>query len=138
MMRGKTQSGQVLIIILGTLLFGGSAAVVGTLGTGESIHELKSKFGHAVKDPKRARAVNDLLERWEKEGKAYDEATARSHAAIIKLAHRHDATRADFQAVNSEVDARDARAVDRFVDTRASIKQQVTSQEWQTVFGGAR
>ena len=137
-MRRKKQTGQVLIILLGVMLFGGSAVVVGTLGTGHSIDELKSRFGHAVKDPERARAVRELLGRWEKEGKEYEKATAESHKAIIQLVHRHDATLADFRAINSAVDARDARNIDRFLDFRASIKQQVRREEWQAAFGGTR
>ena len=133
-MRGKRQTGQVLIILLGVMFFGGSAAVVGTLGTGHNIDELKSLFGRAVKDPDRARAVRELLDRWEKEGKEYFKATAESHKAIIELVHRRDATLADFRAINSEVDARDARNIDRFLDFRASIKQQVRSEEWQAAF----
>lgn len=131
----KMQTGQVLIILLGALFFGGSTAVVGTLGTGHSIDELKSRFGRAVKEPDRARAVRELLDRWEKEGKEYFKVSAESHKAVIKMVHRHDATRADFEAVTSQIDARDARNIDRFLDFRASIKQQVSREDWQAVFG---
>jgi hypothetical protein len=51
------------------------------------------------------------------------------------MVHRHDATRADFEAFTSQIDARDARNIDRFLDFRASIKQQVSREDWQAVFG---
>lgn len=135
MKRGKTQSGQVLIIILATLLLGGSAALVGTLGTGESVEELKSRIAHVVKDADRERALKGVLEGWEKEGKEYEKATAGSQKAIVGLAHRHDATRAEFLAVYREIDARDAMFLEKFASIRESIKKQVTSEEWQAVFG---
>ena len=138
MTRGTTQSGQVLIIILATLFFGGSAVLVGTLGTGHSLGELKSRIEHVVKDADRERALKGVLDGWEKEGKEYEKATAESQKAIVKLAHRHDATRAEFQAVYREIDARDARNIDRFVAIRESIKKQMTREEWQTVFGNLK
>lgn len=138
MTRGKTQSGQVLIIILATLFFGGSAALVGTLGTGHSLHELKSRIEHVVKDADRELALKGVLDGWEKEGKDYEKASAESQKAIVKLAHRHDATRAEFQAVYREIDARDARNIDRFLAIRESIKKQVSSEEWQAIFGSTQ
>ena len=134
MTRGKTQSGQVLIIILATLFFGGSAALVGTLGTGHSLEELKSRITHVVKGADRERALKGVLDGWEKEGKDYEKATAGSQKAIVKLAHRHDATRAEFHAVYRDIDARDARFLERFMGIRESVKKQVTSEEWQAIF----
>jgi hypothetical protein len=128
------QSGQILIIILATLFFGGSAALVGTLGTGHSLEELKSRIEHVVKDPDRERALKGVLDGWEKEGKDYEKATTGSQGAIIKLAHRHDATRKEFQAVYGEIDARDARFLEKFVGIRESIRKQVTGEEWQAIF----
>jgi len=138
MTRSKMQSGQILIILLASLFFGGSAILVGTLGTGHSLEELKSRITHVVKDADRERALKGVLDGWEKAGKEYEKATAGSQKSIVGLAHRHDATRAEFQAVYREIDARDARNIDRFVAIRESIKKQMTREEWQAVFGGTR
>jgi predicted nucleic acid-binding Zn-ribbon protein len=134
MTRRKVQSGQILIILLGSLFFGGSAIVVGTLGTGHSLEELKSRITHVVKDAERERTLKGALDGWEKAGKEYEKATAESQKDIVKLAHRRDATRAEFQAAYGEIDARDARFLERFVGIRESIKKQVTSEEWQAIF----
>jgi hypothetical protein len=52
----------------------------------------------------------------------------------MRLAIRHDATRAEFQAVYREIDSRDARFLERFVGIRESIKKQVTGEEWHAIF----
>jgi predicted nucleic acid-binding Zn-ribbon protein len=124
----------LISLLLAALLFGGSAAVVGTLGTGHSLGELKSRIEHVVKDADRERALKGVLDGWEKEGKDYEKATAESQKEIVKLAHRHDATRAEFQKVYGEIDARDARNIDTFMGIRESIRKQVTSEEWQAIF----
>lgn len=124
----------LISLLLASLFFGGSAAVVGTLGTGHSLGELKSRIEHVVKDANRERVLQQVLDGWEKEGKVYEKATAESQKEIVKLAHRHDATRAEIQKVYGEIDARDARNIDRFVGIRESIKKQVTSEEWQAIF----
>ncbi|MGH8642054.1 MAG: hypothetical protein ACRET6_10100 [Burkholderiales bacterium] len=54
--------------------------------------------------------------------------------ALPKLMKRHDATRAEFQAANSQADARDAKIIERFVDMHASLRKQVRSEEWQAIF----
>lgn len=134
MTRRKVQSGQILIILLGSLFFGGSAILVGTLGTGHSLGELKSRIEHVVKGEDRQRALRQVLDGWDKAGKEYEKATAGSQSAIVKLAHRHDATRKEFQAVYGEIDARDARYIASFVGIRDSIRKQVTVEEWQAIF----
>lgn len=124
----------LITLLLASLFFGGSAAVVGTLGTGHSLGELKSRIEHVVKGADRERALKGVLDGWEKEGKAYEKATAESQKAIVELTHRHDATRAEYQKVYGEIDARDARNIDTFMGIRESIRKQVTSEEWQAIF----
>ena len=119
-------------------MLGGSAVAVGTLGTGESIDTIKSKVKRAVKDKDRTRAVHELLDQWQAEGKDYHKATAASRKKVIELVKRHDATRADFEALNADLDARDAKTIEEFLNMRASIKQRMTSEEWQAVFNAGR
>jgi len=124
----------MLIILIGALFFGGSAAVIGSFGTGHSIDELQSRLTRVVKDPGRAKAAHQVLEHWKEEGKAYGKGTAGSRQAMLKLAHRHDGTRAEAQTIHREIDARDAQAIDRYVTVREALKEHLGSDEWASVF----
>jgi len=137
-MTATGQRGQVLIILVGVLFFGGSAAVVGTLATGESVDEAKARIKRTVKDEDRARAAHKVLDEWHETGKEYFKAAGRNRDEILKLVKRHDATRAQFQALNGEIDTRDAKTLRDFLDFRMSLRKQMTGEEWQAVFGTTR
>jgi hypothetical protein len=137
-MTATGQRGQVLIILVGVLFFGGSAAVVGTLATGESVDEAKARIKRTVKDEDRARAAHKVLDEWHEKGKEYFKAAGRNRDEILKLVKRHDATRAQFQALNGEIDTRDAKTLRDFLDFRMSLRKQMTGEEWQAVFGTTR
>ena len=124
----------MLIILIGALFFGGSAAVIGSLGTGHSIEELQSRMTRVVKDPGRAEAAHRALEQWKEEGKAYGKASTGSRQAMLKLAHRHDGTRAEAQAIHREIDARDAQTIERFIAVREALKEHLSGDEWAAVF----
>ena len=124
----------MLIILIGALFFGGSAALIGSFGTGHSIDELQSRLTRVVKDPGRAEAAHRVLGQWKDEGKAYGKATTGSREAMLKLAHRHDGTRAEAQAIHREIDARDAQTIERFIAVREALKEHLSGDEWAAVF----
>jgi hypothetical protein len=124
----------MLIILIGALLFGGSAAVLGSFGTGHTIDELQARVKRVVKEPDRAQAAHRVLEQWKAESKIYEKATAQSHESILKLARRHDATRAEVDAANRATDATDAQAIERYVAVRQALKEHLNSDEWAAVF----
>jgi len=124
----------MLIILIGALFFGGSAAVIGSFGTGHTIHELQERLTRVVKDPGRAQTAHRVLEQWKEEGKAYEQATAASRQAVLKLAHRHDATRAEVETVHRAIDARDEQTIERFIAVRQALREQLLPEEWAAVF----
>jgi hypothetical protein len=134
MQRLRTQRGQVLIILLGALLLGGSGIVVGTLSTGHDIDELKSRVKHAVADPQRAREVRALLDDWEHQGKAYWKAVDKDHKTILTALERHDGKAEDFEPTLADIGAREAASFGQFLELRSSLKARLTPQEWQLVF----
>jgi hypothetical protein len=125
----------MLILLVGALFFGGSAAVIGSFGTGHAIDELQSRLTRVIKDPGRAKGAQRVLEQWKEEGKAYEKATAASRQAILKLAHRHDATRAEVEAAHRAIDARDEQTIERFIAVREALKEHLNGDEWAAVFG---
>jgi len=124
----------LISLIIATMLMGGSAVVVGDFATGESLDALRSKIRATVKDPERSRAAQEVLERWREPGKDYFKAAHADHEAISKLTERHDATRAEFNAVNRRTDERDAKVLKEFIATREALSKQLTREEWATVF----
>lgn len=137
-MSAREQRGQVLIILAATLFMGGSSVVLGTLATGESIDAIKSKIRSVVKDPQKSRAAEQAVERWRDGARDYFKASNADHAAIVALVKRHDAARAEFDAVNSRMDERDARVVMEFIATRESLRKQLTREEWIALFNEGR
>jgi hypothetical protein len=137
-MSAGQQRGQVLIILAATLFMGGSSVVLGTLATGESIDAIKSKIRAVVKDPAKSRAAQQAVERWRDGAGDYFKASNADHEALVALVKRHDATRAEFDAVNRRMDERDARVVMEFIATRESLKKQLTREEWSALFRDAK
>jgi hypothetical protein len=133
-MNVRRQRGQVLIILAATLFMGGSAVVLGTLATDESIDTIKSRIRSVVKDSDKSRAAQQAVERWRDGAKAYFKASNADHEAIVALVKRHDAARAEFDAVNQRMDERDARVVLDFIATRESLRKQLTREEWTALF----
>jgi len=137
-MSAGQQRGQVLIILAATLFMGGSSVVLGTLATGESIDAIKSKIRAVVKDPAKSRAAQQAVERWRDGAGDYFKASNADHEALVALVKRHDATRAEFDAVNRRMDERDARVVMEFIATRESLRKQLTREEWNALFKDAK
>ena len=126
----------MLILLIGALFFGGSAAVIGSFGTGHSIDELQSRVTRVVKDPGRAKAAHRVLEQWKEEGKAFEKATAGSGQAILKLAHGHDATPAQVEAANRRRRARDRAVRRRAPGAQAAPARRRMGGALQRFFGG--
>ncbi|HWM43425.1 MAG TPA: hypothetical protein VNP36_13380 [Burkholderiales bacterium] len=125
-------------ILLAALLMGGGSVAIGTLATGESLDALKSQIQHTVKDPERVRAAHQVAERWHDAGKDYFKAAHADQEALIALAKRHDAARAEVEAVNRRMDQRDAQAQHEFVAIRGSLRKALTREEWTALFKEAR
>lgn len=134
-MRRTAQKGQVLIILLGALFLGGSAATIQTMATGKSIDTLESDVKRVVKDPGRAQEVLKILEQWKTDGTVFWKAQDYHQEALHALVARHDATREEFAALEASIDSVDARYTEAFMNIRASIHENMTRQEWQAVFG---
>jgi hypothetical protein len=134
-MRRSAQKGQVLIILLGAMFLGGSAATIQTMATGKSIDTLESDVKRVVKDPGRAQAAVKILEQWKTEGTAFWKAQESHQEAIHGLIERHDATREEFATLRASVGSVDARYTELFMNIRASIRENMTPQEWKAVFG---
>jgi len=121
-------------LLVAYLLMGGSAVVVGTLATGESVDAIKSAIHRTVKDPAREREAVKIVDGWHDAGKKYIEAGNADHAAILSLVKRHDASRAELDAVNRRVDQRDAQTLKQFAATREALRKQITREEWPAIF----
>jgi len=125
-------------ILAATAFMGGSAVVLGNLATDDSIAAIKSSIRAAVKDPAKSRAAQQAVERWRVGAGDYFKASNADHEAIVALVKRHDAARAEFDAVNRRMDERDARVVLDFITGRETLRKQLTREEWAALFKDAR
>jgi len=131
----RRQAGQVLIILFATLFLGGSAAVtVGLLATGRSLDDLR-KATHKVVGGSGTRAsVDALYDRWEHQGDKHFERRAKREGEILDLIERHDASRAEFDALFEKLDREEAEAWSQLVQILMGLRTEIGPQGWNRVF----
>jgi uncharacterized membrane protein YgaE (UPF0421/DUF939 family) len=130
MRRLSSQSGQILILLLGALFLGGGAASVVAFVHGQSPKEMKEAVKKVVSDDKPRDAALTIIEDWEKGKKEQEKEFQKERAQLVKIMKRHDAKReeADLAAVKLD---ESIRAMDRsFLDMRFGVKNQLTKKEW--------
>ena len=108
----RKQSGQVLMILLGSLLMGGSGLTAGLLLTGKSASEMRKDTLKIVEDEIRRDKVKAILKSWEGGVKRMDKTRNKNIVELVALLRRHDATPADFDSVFAVFDETAAQGFD--------------------------
>lgn len=130
MRRISGQSGQILIILLGSLFLGGGAASVLVFVQGQSPKEMREAVKKVVSDDKRKDAALTIIEDWEKGKKEPEKEFQKERAQLVKILKRHDAKREEADLVAAKLDA-SILATDRsFLDMRFGVKDRLTKDEW--------
>jgi hypothetical protein len=135
-----SQRGQALIIIMvGALLIGGSTAGgLQLMQSGMDAHALRKEIRTQVADGARRAQLDDIVERMEKETHEFAKEGKRYAKDTLELMERHDATRAQFDALYAKADAQAAVAVPRLLDLRTELRGSLSDAEWKAVFAAQK
>jgi DNA-binding transcriptional MerR regulator len=127
--------GQVLIILLGVLFLGGSAALSGGIFvTGLSTKQIDKALDREVSDSDRRSAAGRVVESWEKDAERFLEGMEERRADLVEQLARHGTDRT---RVESLLDRQDAAVDDmtrRVIDYRFELRDHLTAVEWRALF----
>src|SRR5262249_38550911 len=103
-----------------------------------SLDRVADRVDEAVKDGSRQKAALAVIDamreiREETLGKAEEFA-----GRLSKANAAHDAPRADIESVLTELDAARAVSWQKQLDARFKLRESLTREEWQAVFGNGR
>jgi len=131
----RRQRGQVLILLfLGTLLVGGSAASLGTVFSDARIKQIRASLKALVSEEPRRKSLDGTLDRLHAESRQAASIHGDQSKKLLELMQRHDAEPADFDALLAKADALTLESRRRLLDLRFELRQQLSSGEWQALF----
>ena len=131
----RRQRGQVLIILfLGTLLFGGSAAGLGWLYGGNNYEQLRKQLKTHIAEPERRKSLGRILARLQAAAEGHSESHERQVRQLLGLLERHDASRAEVDARLAEMDGLNVFARQTLLDLRYELRAGVSAAEWTALF----
>jgi hypothetical protein len=129
------QSGQVLIILVSWMLFGGSGIAAGVFLTGKPVDELR-KETHAIAAQKdRRKRIDEVLDRWEKDAKQFAKQRKELLDTLPDLLGRHDAKPGDFEQLYVRADALNTQTLETLLEVRFALRRQFSAEEWRKLFG---
>jgi hypothetical protein len=133
--RIRRQRGQVLIILfLGTLLFGGSAAGLGWLYGGNNYEQLRKQLKKQVAEPERRKSLGRILERLQSSAEGHSESHERQVRQLLAILERHDGSRAEVDGKLAEMDALNLFARQTLLDLRYELRAAASAEEWTGLF----
>jgi hypothetical protein len=132
----RKQTGQVLIVLLGTLLMGGSGLAAGLFLTGKTAKEIRKQALTIVADELRRDEIKAVLNNWEREVKQLDKARQQRIDGLAALLQRHDVEPQDFEPVLGNFDKAEAEAFSTTLAMRFALREQLTAEQWRELFSG--
>jgi len=130
----RNQSGQILVILATTLLFGGATVAVGVMTTGQTAKEITKKIKNLEMDEDRQDEALRLIKQWKKDGKAFWKADQKNMKKLFKLMKKYETTPGELDELVAAQD-RNADENDRILlDNRFALKEQMTKEQWDAVF----
>src|SRR5688500_3957271 len=130
----RNELGQFLIVLLGSLLMGGSGLTAGLLLTGKTVSEIRKDTLAMVEDTDRRDKIKAVLGRWEKDAKRLDTTRNKNIRRLIAQVQRHDAKPADFDPVFAAFDEIEAQGFDAALAMRFTLREQISAEEWRQLF----
>jgi len=130
----RNQSGQILIILATTLLFGGATVTVGVFTTGQPIKEITKKVKNLQMEEDRQDEALRLVKKWKKDGKTYWKADQKNMKKLLKLMKKYETTPEDLQELITKQDQNSDENDKILLDIRFALKEQMTKEEWDAVF----
>jgi hypothetical protein len=133
----RNESGQVLIILLGTVLMGGSGVAAGLFLTGKTSSEMRKDTLTIVTDEDRRDEIKAVFKRWEDTVKRMDKTRNKSIDELIALMRRHDTEPAAFDQTFAALDELEVQAFDAALTMRFALREQLSAEEWRQLFPSA-
>jgi hypothetical protein len=134
----RSRRGQVLIILLGTLFLGGSAALAGgVFVTGMTTREMTRALKREVGEEGRLRAARRVIDSWDKDAERFLESMDERRDELLEQLQRHDADRAAIDALLQRQDTSVDDMTRRVIDYRFELRDHLDATEWRAVFGPA-
>jgi len=131
----RRQRGQVLIILfLGTLLFGGSAAGLGWLYGGNNYEQLRKQLKAHVAEPERRKSLGGILKRLQSSAEGHSESHERQVRQLLAILERHDGSRVEVDGKLAEMDALNSFARQTLLDLRYELRGGMSAEEWTGLF----
>lgn len=127
------QRGQVMLIILGSMLLGGGA-VTGAFTVGKSIEALKKDTRHLEIGATRRAEVLDLLDRWDAISEPAVKAFEDYGHALVKLLRQQQAAPEQFHALMEGQRDSARNAEDRLLPLRDELRATLSRDEWDQLF----
>jgi uncharacterized protein YlxW (UPF0749 family) len=123
------QRGQILIILFGSMFFGGAASVT-TFVEGSSTKDVKKAIKKVVADDARQDEIVSLIKQWDKKHKKTRKQVEKDQKALLEVLTSYDATRQAMQQaaviLNESIDSEDKV----FLDLKYSMREKMTKEEW--------
>jgi len=133
--RIRRQRGQVLIILfLGTLLFGGTAAGLGWIYGGNNFEQLRKQLKQAVPESGRRKPLGRILEQLQSSAEGYSTSQERQAKQLTDILKRHDGTRAEVDAQLAQMDALNLFSRHAMLDLRYQLRAGLSVEEWTVLF----
>jgi septal ring factor EnvC (AmiA/AmiB activator) len=132
--RTTTRSGQILILLMASLLGGSAVIGAGMLATGSTIGEIQDRVDERVSDKARRKSCDQVLESWKKDSEKFLEANAERRDGLLVALERHATEVGELQGHFSRMQAANQKIQATVLDRRFALKQLLTREEWQKVF----
>lgn len=129
----KRQSGQLMLIVLGTLFLGGGAAT-GVFVSGKTIDSIRRDVKALRLDTHRQEEVFALLDRWATIADSTSDDLPEYASALMDLVRQHDATHADFQEALERQRVAFREAEGELLPLRDQLRATLSREEWNRLF----
>jgi len=129
----KRQSGQLMLIVLGTLFLGGGTAT-GVFVSGKTIDSIRRDVKAIRLDAHRQEEVIALLDHWVAIADSASDALPEYASALMDLVRRQDATRVDFQRVLERQRVAFREAEGELLPLRDQLRTTLSRDEWNRLF----
>ncbi|MBI5364616.1 MAG: hypothetical protein HZA53_15680 [Planctomycetes bacterium] len=132
--RNPKQRGQILVLLLASILGGSGLIGVGLFATGSSIDDIEDRVDAAVGDASRRKSAEAVLQAWREEGERFLEANAERREQLLERLERHDTTPGDLNTRFVGMQAANQKIQGTVLDRRFELKALLTPEEWRKVF----
>ena len=127
------QRGQIMLIILGSLIFGGGAAI-GTFASGKSVESLRKDVQKMQLEETRRTEVLGVFDRWEAISQPALEDFEDYGQALLELMGQQQASPDQFRELMNRQRDSARHAEDQLLPLREQLGATLTRSEWDRLF----